>query len=297
MSNLARLPVENQQPSQIIKTVDDLSRIAKMMAASGYFADAKDAAQAGVKIMAGLEMGVPAFAALTGIHVIKGKPALGANLMAAKVKGSGKYNYRVLDHSDQACRIEFLEIINGKFESIGISEFTRADAQRCGTQNMDKFAKNMLFARAISNGVRWYCPDLFLGAPVYTPEELGAVTDNDGNVIEAQVVEAVHETENNNRAELIAIASRLNLGGASITEALKHVGKGKPSDLSTDELFSAQLHLMFMWGQAQNVFEAPQYCRNSLNKLVTDNPGAAIQEIAELWISKIGSASADMEAF
>lgn len=292
MSNLARLPVENQQPSQIIKTVDDLSRIAKMMAASGYFSDAKDAAQAGVKIMAGLEMGVPAFAALTGIHVIKGKPALGANLMAAKVKGSGKYNYRVLDHSDQACRIEFLEIISGKLESIGISEFTRADAQRCGTQNMDKFAKNMLFARAISNGVRWYCPDLFLGAPVYTPEELGAVTDNDGNVIEAQAVEVVHETENNNRAELIAIASRLNLGGASITEALKQVGKDKPSDLTPEELYKAQLHLMFMWGQAQGVFKHANHAWNSLNKLLEENPGATTVEVVDLWISKVGSKSA-----
>ena len=28
----------------------------------------------------------------------------------------------------------------------------------------------MLFARAISNGVKWYCPDVF-GGPVYVPEE------------------------------------------------------------------------------------------------------------------------------
>ena len=39
----------------IIHSVDDLSRIGKMMAVSGYFTDARDAAQAGVKIMAGDE--------------------------------------------------------------------------------------------------------------------------------------------------------------------------------------------------------------------------------------------------
>ncbi|KAF5276407.1 hypothetical protein FQR65_LT16339 [Abscondita terminalis] len=34
----------------------------------------------------------------------------------------------------------------------------------------------MLFARAISNGVKWYCPDVFSG-PVYTPEELSMTID------------------------------------------------------------------------------------------------------------------------
>ena len=50
---------------------------------------------------------------------------------------------------------------------------------------MAKFARNMLFARAISNGARWYCPDLFSGNPVYVPEELGAIVDGEGNVIAA----------------------------------------------------------------------------------------------------------------
>jgi hypothetical protein len=35
----------------------------------------------------------------------------------------------------------------------------------------------MLFARAISNGAKFYCPDAFAGAPVYTPDELGAEID------------------------------------------------------------------------------------------------------------------------
>ena len=31
----------------------------------------------------------------------------------------------------------------------------------------------MLFARAMSNGVRWYCPDVAM-TPLYTPDEQGA---------------------------------------------------------------------------------------------------------------------------
>ena len=41
----------------------------------------------------------------------------------------------------------------------------------------------MLFARAMSNGVRWFTPDAFNGNAVYTPEELGADIDIEGNVI------------------------------------------------------------------------------------------------------------------
>jgi hypothetical protein len=55
----------------------------------------------------------------------------------------------------------------------------------------------MLFARAMSNGVRWYCPDVTNGNAVYTPEELGAEVDEDGNVIEGTygVPEQVEQPE------------------------------------------------------------------------------------------------------
>ena len=35
----------------------------------------------------------------------------------------------------------------------------------------------MLFARAMSNGVKWYTPDVFAG-PVYVPEEMETVTQD-----------------------------------------------------------------------------------------------------------------------
>ena len=44
------------------------------------------------------------------------------------------------------------------------------------------FARNMLFARAMSNGARWFTPDVF-GGPVYTPDELGAEVNEQGEVV------------------------------------------------------------------------------------------------------------------
>ena len=175
----------------IVRSVDDLARIGKMMAVSGYFQDAREAAQAAVKVQAGMEMGFGPFASMTGIYIIQGRPSIGANLMASAVKNNPKYDYRVREMSEQVCKIEFFERIDGKRESIGISEFTIAEAKKAGVKNLEKFPRNMLFARAMSNGIRWFCPDVFAGNPTYTPEELGANVDEEGYVIEQPKVEPV----------------------------------------------------------------------------------------------------------
>lgn len=159
--------------------------IAKILAASGYFDKGPaNEAQLATKILAGRELGFGPFAAVQGIHVIQGRPAVGANLIASAIKSSAKYEYRVIELTADACEIEVFERIAGKLESLGKSKFTAADARAAGTQNMQKFARNMLFARAISNAARWYCPDLFGGNAVYVPEELGAIVDGDGNVVD-----------------------------------------------------------------------------------------------------------------
>jgi len=151
----------------------DLMTVAKAFTASGYFVDVKSEGQAMVKIMAGQEMGIPPFQAMQGIHIIVGKCVVGAGVMASRVKGSGKYDYSVIEHSEKTCSINFLQ--DGQI--IGNSTFTIEDAKKAGTKNLDKFPKNMLFARAISNGVKWYTPDIFTGA-VYVPEELAEVQPN-----------------------------------------------------------------------------------------------------------------------
>ena len=171
--------------------VDDIYRVGKMLALSGYF-DAKGSsdmaiAQVCTKILAGREMGYGPFASVQGIHIIQGKPSVSANLMAAAVKGSGRYDYRVRSMGDDAVSIEFFEVANGKRESLGVSSYTLKEAGAAGlTSNptWKKFPRNMLFARAMSNGVKWFCPDVFNGNTVYVPEELGAEVDGDGNVID-----------------------------------------------------------------------------------------------------------------
>ena len=60
----------------------DPVQVGQTLAASGYFQDAREAAQAAVKVMAGEELGLGPIAAMTGIHIVKGKVTLSANLIA-----------------------------------------------------------------------------------------------------------------------------------------------------------------------------------------------------------------------
>lgn len=165
-------------------SLSELQQIGQAFAQSRMFPDIQQQGQALVKILAGKEMGIAPFAAMTGIHIIKGKATVGANLMASLIKDSGRYDYKVLEHTDKVCRIQFFE--HG--QPVGVSEFTMDDAKAAGVLGNDtwkKYPKNMLFARAMSNGMRWYCPNATSGQTVYTPEEMGASVDEEGNVLEA----------------------------------------------------------------------------------------------------------------
>lgn len=159
---------------------------------SGFFQDAKEQSQAVVKILAGREAGLQPIESMTGIHIIKGKITFGSNMMASAVKKHPNYDYRVVKHTEKECVIDFFEIIydlkdrNPKKEKIGTSSFTYDEAKNIGlTSNTSwkNYPKAMLFARALSAGVRYYCPDVFGHAPAYVPEELGEEVNEDGEPI------------------------------------------------------------------------------------------------------------------
>jgi hypothetical protein len=172
---------------ELIKSTQDAMSIAETFYASGMFTDIKSSSQAAVKILAGQEFGIPPFAAMSGIHLIQGKPTIGAGLMAQRVKKSGKYTYNVLQLNDSICEIEFIQLPK---TILGISTFTIEDAKKAGTKNIERFPKNMLFARAISNGVRWYTPDIYESV-VYVPEEMQEVEQLNQPIQQAEVLPAL----------------------------------------------------------------------------------------------------------
>jgi len=243
--------------------IDELARVAKMLSLSGYFEAKGDSdvaiAQIATKILAGRELGYGPFASVNGIHVIKGKPAVSANLMAAAVKAHPNYDYRVRENNDQIVAIEFFQ--HG--ESLGTSQFSMKDAKAAGlTSDMwRKYARNMLFARAISNGVRWYCPDVFAGNAVYTPEELG---DNDSES-EYVVVESTSQPDpelTQNTEETTQI---------STTSGIEEWNEGlSPDDIALIDSWETPQDAQD-WAVAMSACENEFEARNSFAKIVTNH--------------------------
>jgi len=139
---------------------------------SGMFKDLKSQAQAVVKILAGRELGLAPLESMTNIYIVNGKVALQAKIIGSLIKKSPRYDYTINKLEDEECSITFFSINGEKRTEIGKSTFTKANAAKAGLINKDvwkNYPRNMMFARALSNGARWYCSDVFCG---YTAEEI-----------------------------------------------------------------------------------------------------------------------------
>ncbi len=179
-----KLAVTHPQTTYLGLSFADIKNVAQALALSGIFDDAKDANVAFAKVLAGQELGLTPFQSLQEISFIKGKPSVSANVKAAKIKASGKYDYRVRTWTTSGCEIEFFQ--DGK--SVGKINYTEEDARRAGVYDRNPVYKSnpkaMYFAGAIRQGQRAYCPDTMGGIPTYDHEEL----------VEAEVVEPGSQT-------------------------------------------------------------------------------------------------------
>ena len=171
----------------VYENINNIQSAALALHKSGFFSDVKSEAQAIVKVMAGAELGLPPFASMSGIHIVQGKPVLGANVIATLVKNDPRYDYRIKVSTDKECILTWYE--HGK--PVGESSFTWAEAQNAGLTGKDnwkKYASDMLFARALTRGARRFAPGIFGGAPIYTPEEMGVDTDEEGYIQQPEPV-------------------------------------------------------------------------------------------------------------
>src|SRR5262249_11303063 len=119
------------------------------------------------------EVGVGPFAAMAGYHIIQNKVVPSAGIGAGLIKRHPYYDYEVLENTAELCRLRFTR----SGAEIGISSFSIEDAKTQGALDgrhaatWVKFPRNMLFARAMTNGIKWYCPDLTFGDLLFSEEE------------------------------------------------------------------------------------------------------------------------------
>ncbi len=240
---------------QIYDNFDNLQRAAIALQQSGYFKDADTKAKAITKVMAGHELGLPPFASMAGIHIIQNKPVLGSNVIATLVKNDPRYDYRVKQADDKACVLTWYE--DG--QPVGEAGFTFQEAQNAGLTSKDnwkRYTSDMLFARSISRGARRFAPGIFGGSPVYTPDEMGVDTDEEGfidaesiTVTEAPITESVQYTREDamtiERAMKVA-NSEGDLYGDLPSDKLSAMTIGIDKGLKKDDLTDEQRETYLM---------------------------------------------------
>lgn len=145
-------------------------------------------------------LGLSPMAAITGVHIIEGKPSASAGLISALVRRAG-HKLRVRGDDKQAVA-QIIRSDDPGFTYEAKWTLDRAvTANLCTLKNGKPFARDskgrplawekypaaMLKARAITEVARDACEEALFGLH-YTPEELGADVDGEGNVVGGTII-------------------------------------------------------------------------------------------------------------
>lgn len=149
-----------------------MQEIAEVLAKSGLLPQELDTAGKVLAVLiCGRELGIPPMQAVRGIHLVKGKPSLSAELMLALAyQNIPGFRFKVLASNEQLCHVEGQRPNADPVRiTFSISDATRAGL--AGGDNWRKYPAAMLRARATSALLRVVAPDAIRG--IYTPDELG----------------------------------------------------------------------------------------------------------------------------
>lgn len=172
---------------------------AERLAYSGLIPDAYQGKPANVlwAIEFGRTLGLSTLAAINGVNVIKGKPTASAALISALVRRAGHKMRIGYDVASMTGWAEIVRVDDPEFTFRSEWNLERAvEAELCklkdskpyavdskgNTLPWKKFYPSMVKARATTEVARDACEEVLFGLH-YTPEELGAVVDDDGSVI------------------------------------------------------------------------------------------------------------------
>lgn len=147
----------------------------------------------------GRTLGITPIAALTGIHVIEGKPSASSGLIGGlvrqaghklRVKGDGRSATAQIIRADDPDWTYEVTWTLERAEQAGLCQIKEGKPwarDRNGKPTAwEKYPAAMLKARAITEVARDACEDVLFGLH-YTPEELGAYVNQDGEPVEAPV--------------------------------------------------------------------------------------------------------------
>jgi hypothetical protein len=144
-----------------------LFKVADLLFKSGMFPQTRNACGLFSIVEYGRELGIEPMIALQTMAVVQGKISMSSQMMLSIAVKNG-LEYKILETTDLKARVW----MKGDVEYT--SEFTLEDAKKAGIYKQDsswtKYPKNMLFWRAVSNGIRFCKPGVLGG--LYSTEEM-----------------------------------------------------------------------------------------------------------------------------
>jgi len=124
-------------------------------------------------MMKGLELGIDPLDALANMYVVKGKIGFSAEFMRRRVLEAG-HEIVFDEQTDDRCKVRGRRSGSNEWTVV---TFTKAQATTAGVQNLQKFAADMLVARASSRLCRRIFPDVLAGAAIIEDVVDGEIID------------------------------------------------------------------------------------------------------------------------
>ncbi len=157
---------------------------AALMLRSGFLPKTINSIEAALTIgIKGYEIGMPLMWSFTHIDIIQSKPTMKSEGQLGMIyKNCPTAEINILKSDDNECMIEARRSSKHKFNTF---TFTMRDAQKMGLDKKDNWIKQqgvMLQWRCVSKMARAVFPDAIMGIS-YTPEEMGADVNEEGEVI------------------------------------------------------------------------------------------------------------------
>lgn len=154
-----------------------VGELARSIADTDFVPDSfrKNVGSVAASILYGREVGLPPMAALTSVHVIKGKPSLSAESMRGLVLAAG-HDIQFTESNSTRCVIAGRRAGQERWTE---AQFNMDDAKRAGLTggNWSKYPADMLIARATSRLCRMLFPDVIGG--LHTLEEMSDATPDE----------------------------------------------------------------------------------------------------------------------
>lgn len=193
MTEIAHRAPNQLAPALQPMSIDEKIRYAQCLAEGSLLPKAyqRNPGNMLIAIEMGESIGIRPMQAVWEVHIIDGKPAASSGLISGLVRRAG-HIFRIKG-DDTSATAEIIRRDDPDFTYSVTWDMDRArKAELTGKANWKKYPAAMLKARAITEVARDACEDALMGIQ-YTPEELGATVDEEGNVVEQTGPRGTHQ--------------------------------------------------------------------------------------------------------